>query len=157
MTLRRRDFAVEEEQREKLLDVIAQESERLATIVNDILWASRLDAQSMQFSIQSCDAVALAQGVVDAADAHRPAGIELVLRAPDELPRVAGDPDKIRQVLANLLDNADQVLPRRRAGRRRAHARARPAYASPCTTRVLACRPPSSAGSSRSSTASTRT
>jgi PAS domain S-box-containing protein len=111
MTLRRRDFAVEESQREKLLGVIAQESERLATIVNDILWASRLDAQSMQFSIQSCDAVPLAQGVVDAADAHLPVGIELVLRAPDELPRVAGDPDKIRQVLVNLLDNGIKYSP----------------------------------------------
>jgi PAS domain S-box-containing protein len=111
MTLQRRDFAVDDEQRDKLLGVVAQESERLATIVNDILWASRLDAQSMQFSIQSCDAVALAQGVVDAADAHRPAEIELVLRAPDDLPRVAGDPDKTRQVLVNLLDNAIKYSP----------------------------------------------
>jgi PAS domain S-box-containing protein len=111
MTLRRHDFAVDEEQRDKLLGVVAHESERLATIVNDILWASRLDAQSMQFSIQSCDAVALAQGVVDAADAHRPPQIELVLRTPEDLPRVAGDPDKIRQVLVNLLDNAIKYSP----------------------------------------------
>jgi PAS domain S-box-containing protein len=111
MTLRRRDLAVDEGQREKLLEVVVHESERLATIVNDILWASRLDAQSMQFSIQSCDAAALAQGVVDAANAHRPSQIQLVLHAPDDLPRVAGDPDKIRQVLANLLDNAVKYSP----------------------------------------------
>jgi signal transduction histidine kinase len=111
MTLRRHDFSVDEEQHEKLLGVIAHESERLATIVNDILWASRLEAQSLQFSIQSCDAVALARGVVDAADAHRPPEIELELRAPEDLPRVAGDPDKIRQILVNLLDNAIKYSP----------------------------------------------
>ncbi len=111
MTLRRRDFAADEEQRETLLGVVVQESERLATIVNDILWAGRLDAESMQLSIQSCDAVALARAVVDAANAHRPPQIELVLHAPDDLPRVAGDPDKMRQVLVNLLDNAIKYSP----------------------------------------------
>jgi signal transduction histidine kinase len=111
MTLRRRDLTADDEQRERLLGVVASESERLATIVNDILWASRLDAQSMQFSIQSCDAGALAQGVLDAADAYRPPEVELVLRTADDLPRVAGDPDKIRQVLVNLLDNAVKYSP----------------------------------------------
>ncbi len=111
MTLSRPDFAADEEQRNQLLGVIVSEAERLATIVNDILWASRLDAESMRFSIQSCDAEALAQGVIDAANAHRPPNVELVLRSPDELPRVAGDPDKIRQVMANLLDNAVKYSP----------------------------------------------
>ncbi len=111
MTLSRRDFAADEEQRDKLLGVIVSEAERLATIVNDILWASRLDADSMRFSIQSCDADALAQGVIDAANVHLPPNVELVLRSPDELPRVAGDPDKIRQVMANLLDNAIKYSP----------------------------------------------
>jgi PAS domain S-box-containing protein len=111
MTLGRPDFAADEEQREKLLGVIVHESERLAAIVDDILLASRLDADSMRFSIQSCDAEALAQSVVDGADVHRPPNVELVLRSPEELPRVAGDPDKIRQVLVNLLDNAVKYSP----------------------------------------------
>src|SRR5262249_44063314 len=111
MTLSRRDFAVDEEQRGKLLAMIVHESERLSTIVNDILWASRLDAESMRFSIQSCDAEALAQSVVETATVHRPAGTDVVLRTSDGLPRVAGDPDKIRQVLVNLLDNAVKYSP----------------------------------------------
>jgi PAS domain S-box-containing protein len=111
MTLSRRDFAIDEGQRAKLLGVIVHESERLSTIVNDILWASRLDADSMRFSIQSCDAEALARSVVESADVHRPPNLDLSLRAPEELPRVAGDPDKIRQVLVNLLDNAVKYSP----------------------------------------------
>ena len=58
--------------REKLLNVIARESDRLASIVNDILWASRLDADTMHLTIQSCDADELARSVIDAAEVHRP-------------------------------------------------------------------------------------
>jgi PAS domain S-box-containing protein len=111
MTLRRRDFAADEEQRDRLLSVIVQEAERLATIVNDILWASRLDAESMRFSIQNCDAKALTQSVIDAANVNRPPDIEIGLRAPEGLPLVAGDPDKFRQVLTNLVDNAVKYSP----------------------------------------------
>jgi signal transduction histidine kinase len=79
--------------------------------VNDILWASRLDAERLQLSIVSCDARELARTIVDAARAHLPAGIELTLASEAELPPVAGDPDKVRQVLANLVDNAIKYSP----------------------------------------------
>lgn len=42
MTLRRSDLAVDETRRDRLLEVVSSEADRLARIVNDILWASRL-------------------------------------------------------------------------------------------------------------------
>ena len=36
----------------------------------------------------------------------RKAAVEITFEAPESSPAVAGDPDKVRQVLANLLDNA---------------------------------------------------
>ena len=71
-------------------------------------------------------------------------------------PARAADPNQLRQVLANLLDNAIKYSPdggEVSVGVARAAARS----ASRSPTAASASRAPSSAGSSRSSTASTRT
>ena len=53
----------------------------------------------------------LARDVVHTMQAHAPAGIELAFDAPDALPPIAADPDKLRQVLTNLVDNAVKYSP----------------------------------------------
>ena len=111
MTLRRIDVPLDDEQREGMLAVVASESERLARIVNDILYASRLDSDAVDVSIDRVDGRELAGLVVAAANAQLPAGITLTLRAPDGLPPVAADPDKVRQVLFNLVENAIKYSP----------------------------------------------
>jgi PAS domain S-box-containing protein len=111
MTLRRSDVALDDDQRAKMLDVVSGEAERLARTVNDILWASRLDAGSLHVAIVSCDPLRLARDVVDAQLAHLESGYVLVLDAPADLPDVVGDPDKIGRVLINLVDNAIKYSP----------------------------------------------
>jgi PAS domain S-box-containing protein len=111
LTLRREDVPLGEPQRTGLLEVIASESDRLARIVNDILWASRLESGEMQTTITKCDGVAIARSVVEAARHYIPPKIELAIKAPKKAPLVAADPDKARQVLTNLVDNAVKYSP----------------------------------------------
>jgi signal transduction histidine kinase len=111
MTLRRRDVVVDESQRDRLLEVVSNESDRLARIVNDILWASRLESGRMSIAIERCDAAALATEVVDVLRARAPEGIEVAVSKPRGLPPVAADPDKLRQILTNLIDNAIKYSP----------------------------------------------
>ena len=157
MTLRRSDVALDEDQRAKMLDVVSGEAERLARTVNDILWASRLDAGSLHVAIVSCDPLRLARDVVEAQLAHLDRGYELVLDAPDDLPDVVGDPDKIGRVLINLVDNAIKYSPDGGRVEVKLAAPAAAGSASRSPTRASACRRPSSGGSSRSSIASTPT
>jgi PAS domain S-box-containing protein len=110
MTLRRPDMAGPERS-EELLDVIATESERLARTINDVLWASRLDSGQLQVSIESCDPTRLVESVVAAARTHLPPNLDIQVTSADPLPRVAADPDKVRQVLSNLVDNAVKYSP----------------------------------------------
>ncbi len=111
LTLRRGDLALEEDDRDSLLSIVAKEADRLARTVDDILWTSRLDSGTLRIAIESCNAAALATDVLASAQTHLPANIELDLAAPPDAPHVAADPDKVRQVLANLVDNAVKYSP----------------------------------------------
>ena len=112
LTLRREDVLLGEPQRTGLLEVIASESDRLARIVNDVLWVSRLESGGLRTLVEACDAVELARGVVEAARHYIPPSIKLELTTPKrKVPPVAGDADKIRQVLTNLVENAVKYSP----------------------------------------------
>ena len=111
MTLRRHDVPLSQEQREGMLGVVSGEAERLARIVNDILLASRLDSDVVEVAIGRADARELSEQVVAAAAAHLPDDVQLTLRAPVDLPPIAADADKLRQVLVNLVENAIKYSP----------------------------------------------
>ena len=110
VTVRRDDPAVREH-KDALLGVIAAETERLARTIDAVLSVSRLETGTLHVTIESCDPCELLDGVVAAASVHLPQNLAIERSDADQVPRIAADPDKVRQVLANLLDNAVKYSP----------------------------------------------
>jgi signal transduction histidine kinase len=105
VTLRRHEL--DEGRRRALLDVVATESARLARLLDDILWVSRLDSGRARPFITSVEPLALVTEIIDATRTHLPPGVSIELQDQEHpAPPVAADPDKLRQVLVNLVENA---------------------------------------------------
>ncbi len=111
LTLRRSDLQLDEGLQEKLLDVIAEESERLTDIVDDLLLVSQLDAGKRDVQIEQCDAPELVQSVIESARTHLPKGVDVRFERPADLQPVAADSGQLRQVMENLVDNAVKYSP----------------------------------------------
>ena len=110
-TLLRHDFALDETGRERFVSLIADESERLGRIVNEILLANQLDAGRLDLESEPFDADDLVERVVEATRMHAPPSVTIEVEAPENVPQVAADADKVRQVLVNLVENAIKYSP----------------------------------------------
>jgi CheY-like chemotaxis protein/HPt (histidine-containing phosphotransfer) domain-containing protein len=80
----------------------------LLDLINDILDLSKIEAGKMELRSQEFEIQSMVQGVADMMSSLAHAkGIEVVASVPSSLPTaVAGDGDKLRQVLTNLVGNA---------------------------------------------------
>ena len=112
-TLQRADVAAGGDVFERLLVMISEQSDRLADMVNDILLASRVDSPALEVASEQVQVAALAADVLATVRALTGEGQTLELLAPPSLPPVAGDREKLRQVLTNLGANAAKYSPAR--------------------------------------------
>ncbi len=102
-----RDTNLDEEQLE-YLHQIQFAGEVLLGLINDILDFSKIEAGRLQLEHIAFDAIQTVEDAVDmvSMQAHRK-GLEVVLYIDDHLPRtMSGDPNRLRQVLVNLVNNA---------------------------------------------------
>src|SRR5260370_6108295 len=82
-------------------------------MVNNLLYASRIQAGGLQMEIAPIDLSSVVQKVVQRLRVKSPdATVKLDL--PAQLPTVMADRDRIEEVLQNLLDNAVKYSPKRR-------------------------------------------
>jgi len=109
LTLREHDLPVQTQ--DDLLEMIAEQSNRLANLVEEILVAGQLDSGSLHVVVDTFDPDELVRGVVSAARSRLGAATTIAVAAPPVVPKVHGDPERTRQVLLNLLDNAIKYSP----------------------------------------------
>lgn len=92
---------------ERAAAVILAESRRLERLVKDLLDLAKLDAHTFTFNVAAVD---LAELAADSVDGFRRevegAGLRVVLAGTDQPVAAMADPDRLQQVIANLVENA---------------------------------------------------
>ncbi len=80
---------------------------RLRRLATDVREAAAAEEAALKMSFASVDIAAVVRGVVDATQPrYAAAGVELTFTVQAAVPNVLGDPGRLAQVVANLLDNA---------------------------------------------------
>ena len=90
----------------RFLEIIDKHAKRLTLLIDDLLLLARLDSDRVELNLQPVLLHAVAQEALDdAALVARSRGVTHSNEVPREVVAQA-DPDRLRQVLANLIDNA---------------------------------------------------
>lgn len=96
-----------------LLDAAARNSERLVRLINDLLDLGKLEAGSLEFHTRTLDIVPLVGHAIEASRGYaEQLGVRLEAETDAPEAPVDADPDRIMQVLGNLLSNAARFSPR---------------------------------------------
>jgi signal transduction histidine kinase len=108
-----RDGAEDAQELQEGLDSIDRNAHAQGRLIDDLLDVSRIISGKVRLRICEVDLRAVAGAVVDglrpAAEAR---GVKIALCANDEATEVLGDPDRLQQVVWNLVSNAVKFTPR---------------------------------------------
>jgi signal transduction histidine kinase len=110
-TLLQREGRLDGSDRRRLLKMIEQEAERLSGIVDQILVTAQLDRGELRLADDELDVRAMAESVLESAEARNQEHIALELHAPDHVLPLRCDSARLRQVLVNLVENAIKYSP----------------------------------------------
>jgi PAS domain S-box-containing protein len=97
---------------ERFLSIVRSNVDRLTTLVNDLLDISRIESGRLELSPEPIDVSETVADVAASIEARaEEKGIDLRLEVPPDLPTVRADPDRVAQILNNLVGNACQYTP----------------------------------------------
>ncbi len=99
-------------ERERFLDIIIQESERLTRLINQVLDLAKLESGRAEWQVAEVDLKAVIEDSINATvQLFRARDVALEARLRDGVPPVHADRDRLVQVLINLLSNAAKFAP----------------------------------------------
>ena len=100
---------------QQYLDVIIGNANRMSELINDLLDISRIESGKTTLELQPVNLSQIIAQVVgehlQGLIKHENKPIEIVTEVPTTLPLVNADPDRVTQIMTNLLDNAFQYTP----------------------------------------------
>ena len=91
----------------RFLGVISSEADRMTRIVKDLLTLTRLDYNRMEMHMQPMDLRELGVKAAQAMEGQATKqGLTFLCDLPEAMPQVTGDPERIQQVIINIITNA---------------------------------------------------
>ena len=104
-TLLKRWELFDDEQKKEMLGAVNEDADRVKRLLDELLDVSRLESGRLKLRVQQVDVGLMASKVAerlgDRSEDHR-----IEMDVPNGLPTVMADPDKVEQVLTNLVENA---------------------------------------------------
>jgi PAS domain S-box-containing protein len=95
-----------DEQKQLMLQTVNADADRVTRLLTELLDVSRIDAGRLEMRKQVVDLVVAAQKAIDGRIAGDEPADRFVLNVTGELPEIWADPDKVDQVIGNLVENA---------------------------------------------------
>ena len=106
------DSLQSDSERRRAATIVHEESERVLRMAQELLDLARVEAGSISLHITSVDLGGQLQQELEMVRPRGAArGLTLDLSVPDDIPPVAADPERLHQILDNLLDNAVKYAP----------------------------------------------
>lgn len=96
----------DDEQKKVMLETVNADADRVTRLLTELLDVSRIDAGRLEMRKQVIDLEASARKAVSGQIAAGEPASRFVVGVSGELPELWADPDKVDQVLANLVENA---------------------------------------------------
>jgi signal transduction histidine kinase/pSer/pThr/pTyr-binding forkhead associated (FHA) protein len=103
---------IEPEERKRYLGIVNRECDRLTRLIDELLDMERMESGRLNIQAHPCRPAEMLTGTAEAfAAAAQAKGIQLTSSWEPKLPDVLADPERITQVLTNLLNNALKFTP----------------------------------------------
>jgi Na+/proline symporter/nitrogen-specific signal transduction histidine kinase len=110
--LMRDDPKIDLAQRRQFIEIIVSETERLSRLVNQVLDMAKIESGHAEWHTEELDLNALVrQAVATTSEMFRERQTQVSVSAPEQSLMLWADPDRLTQVMLNLLSNAAKFVP----------------------------------------------